>query len=154
MRKSTKERFEEKTMPVPESGCWIWMGASNSAGYGVFYLNGRMTTANRASYEIYRGRIPQNHFACHICDIPLCVNPNHLFTGTQQDNLRDMVRKGRHNGPRGEAHHLSKLTEKQVLAIREDTRKLREIAADYGVAHQIVSYIKRRETWAWLPEAS
>src|SRR5690348_7112088 len=83
-------------------GCWIWRGTMNGVGYGVFWLPmGKPRNANsrvyahRLSYEMHEGKIPDGMFICHRCDNPACVNPDHLFLGTQSDNMTDCSRKGR-----------------------------------------------------------
>lgn len=91
-----KERFEEKFKINEETGCWEWQGSLNNCGYGFFAIkSGFQKTAHRASFELYIGTIPDKMKVCHECDNTLCVNPNHLFLGTQQDNMDDMYKKGR-----------------------------------------------------------
>lgn len=75
--------------------CWLWMGSSLPKGYGRFYANGKMNYAHRFAYETWVGQIPDGHFICHHCDNPSCCNPDHLFAGTQKDNMRDCAEKGR-----------------------------------------------------------
>lgn len=95
-RPSVQERFESKVMPVPESGCWLWMGKRTHEGYGVFWVGGKGRAAHRYSVELATGSpIPAGLFACHKCDTPSCVNPDHLFLGTTGDNMRDSSQKGR-----------------------------------------------------------
>lgn len=77
-------------------GCWLWIGArANAFGHGYFSFRGGGALAHRHSYEIAHGRIPRGLFICHRCDVPACVRPDHLFAGTQGDNIRDAVAKGR-----------------------------------------------------------
>jgi hypothetical protein len=95
------ERFMAKVSPEPTSGCWLWTGALGMDGYGIrVHLHGeerKPRRAHRASWEIFRGPIPDGLWVLHRCDNPPCVNPDHLFLGTQTDNIRDAVRKGRRN---------------------------------------------------------
>lgn len=100
--KTLRERFDERWEPVPECGCWIWTSYEDSKGYGVLSVNRKALKAHRVAYELYVGPIPKGLFVCHRCDVglplgsgSLCVNPDHLFLGTQQDNMSDRVRKDR-----------------------------------------------------------
>lgn len=89
------QRFEPK-YKVAESGCWEWQAFIGENGYGMFRIGHRMVPAQRASYIIFNGDIPNRYIlVCHHCDNPKCVNPNHLFLGTHQDNMDDMIKKGR-----------------------------------------------------------
>ena len=95
---SLRERFERKFMPEPISGCWIWTGSLNKRhnGYGQIRIgDGKPLLAHRASYELHIGTIPDGMCVLHKCDVPCCVNPNHLFLGTHADNMRDCHSKGR-----------------------------------------------------------
>ena len=149
MMTSLKDRFESHVSPEPNSGCWLWGAFVRKNGYGQFKMpNSRVALAHRAAYEIYRGVIPSGMCVCHRCDNRACANPDHLFLGTQAENLRDMREKGR--GVVGESHGSSKLTEADVLAIRIDGRGLGAIADEYGVGKMQISRIKRRKRWAHL----
>ncbi len=87
--------FHPLVMPEPMSGCWLWAGCS-SAKYGQIRYKGRMQQAHRVFWEKENGPILDGLFALHRCDVPLCVNPDHIFLGTQQDNINDMMTKNRH----------------------------------------------------------
>lgn len=153
MRLSDTERFEKFIEMIPECGCWIWMGKCDKNGYGMFWFNGMDYRAHRAAYELYKGcPVPEGKFALHRCDTPACVNPYHLFAGTNSDNLRDMVAKGR--SIRGTMNNHCKLTEQDVVKIRADNRSQSKIALDYGVWQTTISQIKNNKIWKHLLQVS
>lgn len=88
-------RFAAYSFPEPMSGCWLWTAAVDSGGYGTIGFQGTTIKAHRASWLIHRGAVPDGAMVLHRCDMPCCVNPEHLFLGNQTDNMRDMVKKGR-----------------------------------------------------------
>lgn len=90
-----KERLMASCVPVPDAGCWLWTAAWNKQGYGSFKIGRRTFAAHRVMYEELVGPIADGLFACHKCDTPACVNPAHIFLGTAQENMQDMIRKGR-----------------------------------------------------------
>lgn len=96
---TVETRFLAKIIPPDEDehqeDCWIWAGARLPRGYGRLGIDGRQFLAHRVSYALYRGEVPNDLLVCHTCDVPSCVNPDHLFLGTAQDNIRDAVNKGR-----------------------------------------------------------
>lgn len=94
-RLSVQERFE-RYIYYSIDGCHYWLGGLSKYGYGKFTINKKSVVASRAAYQIYIGPIPNGLLACHRCDNPGCVNPDHLFIGTHQENLNDMSIKGRH----------------------------------------------------------
>ena len=90
-----EERFWAKV--DKRDGCWGWTGSGTKFGYGNFYVNNKMVRAHRFSYELHKGPVPNGHFVMHTCDNPKCTNPEHLEVGTNQENIKDMRRKGRSN---------------------------------------------------------
>lgn len=155
-RKSLLERFEEKYIPVPESGCWIWLGCVTRGEYGMISNKGKMFLAHRISWELHNGPIPAGdgyHGLCvlHKCDETLCVRPEHLMLGSHADNMRDMVEKGR--SPRGEKVNTAKLSEQDVREIRQ----LRKngvtaivCANKFGVCINTIFDIQSGRKWGWL----
>lgn len=140
---SIEERFWAK---VDKSGdCWIWLAAA-LRGYGVFTAENRKTVyAHRFSWERSRGPIPGGMFVCHSCDNPSCVNPDHLFIGTNADNAADMARKGRSS--RGSNRPLSKLTEQQVSEIKSSPLKGVDLARQFNVSTTQISVIRNGREW-------
>ncbi len=139
-------RFWKYVNKKSVNGCWVWTGAKNSDGYGHISDDKRsIRKAHRISFEMHIGEIPSGKIICHHCDNPSCVNPKHLFIGTQADNVADMMKKKRYQY--GEKSHCAKLKEKQVIRIRADKRTCREIAVDYGVHEATIWFVKAKKTW-------
>lgn len=145
------DRFWAKVDKKSPAECWEWTAATSKPyHYGVFHPRKPLTVgAHRFSLELKLGRpIKPGMYACHTCDYPTCVNPNHLYEGTHQDNVNDAVRRDRHKrGDRG----ASKLTSTEILHIRESVAagaKSRDMAALYGVTEGLVSGIVRGTRWA------
>jgi hypothetical protein len=144
------ELIERRSIPEPNSGCWLWLGCDHGAGYGVINVNRRQVFAHRASWMAHFGSIPDGQCVCHRCDIPACVNPVHLFLGSHQENAQDRERKGRRKALRGEETPAAKLSPEQVRAIFSDTRRQYDIADAYGINQGTVSDIKNRKIWKHL----
>lgn len=139
-----------------ELGCWLWVGKTNKDNYGIIKHCNRYRRANRVSWVIHFGNIPPGKFVLHRCDNPKCVNPNHLFLGTQADNIADMVSKGRNLAPGaidpvvGEQHGRSKLTEKDVIEIRKwyvPRRGVGQLAAKFGISRSHVARLVNGINW-------
>ena len=167
---SDTERFWNK-VTTSVDGCWMWTGATDSKGYGRFSMGGShkldgsrrnsMVAAHRFSYELVNGSIPKTsayHGMCvlHKCDTPGCVNPRHLFLGTNEDNVHDMDRKGRRiNGQlSGSSHANSKLVESDVLLMLDMYRSSRvsqtELAKRFNVCSATVNHILNGRIWSHL----
>jgi len=101
IKKATKLRFESKINKTPKGGCWIWTSGKNEKGYGMIQVGGKQIRAHRLSYELYVGDIPPGMLVCHSCDEPSCCNPKHLWLGTNADNQRDKMDKGRDHFSKG-----------------------------------------------------
>lgn len=148
---SKEERFwskvDKSASHGPNGDCWPWLGAMLPDGYGHFRDGDKVRPAHVVAFEIENGPLPVGMNGLHSCDFRRCVNPAHVFAGTHQDNMDDMVAKGRGNAPRGTEHHDVKLTEDQVRAIRLDPRKQRDIAESYGVSQSAIMMIKTRRNW-------
>lgn len=154
------------------AGCWIWTGTRNSNGYGILRSEGQSLRAHRLSYEFHIGQVPDGLFVCHKCDVPSCVNPDHLFLGTAKDNSEDMMRKKRNmhvtkpwtlargdrNGTRtkpesvrrGSKIEWSRLDESEVCEIRRrfglgETAK--SLASEFGVYFGTIYNVCSRRTW-------
>lgn len=127
-------------------GCWEWRGHT-CLGYGHFKTDGLDRKAHRVSFEFHHGTIPDGLKVLHRCDNTRCVNPAHLFLGTQADNIRDMVTKGRQRGAVGARNHRAKLTDVDVVAIRQSTERTIDVARRLCVSRGLVSMIRTRAIW-------
>lgn len=128
-----------------ETDCYLWQGCMHEKGYGRIRYQGRVEKVHRISFMYYKGAIIEGVY--HTCDIPNCWNPDHLFTGTNIDNIRDKVIKGRQ--ARG-SNSSNKLEEYQVRAIRISTTANKALARVYGVSSHTIRDIKNRVTWRCL----
>jgi hypothetical protein len=146
------ERFHQK-YEINESGCWMWTGGTRPNSKGVPYPRHwtddfKSIGAHRFSFELVHGEIPQSMYVCHKCDTPLCVNPDHLFLGSHQDNMRDMVAKQRSFVGRGEDKKgRAKLTNQQADQIRKMSMSHSKIGAMFGVSATTIGRIKRKESY-------
>lgn len=137
------------------AGCWEWTASLNGWGYGQVSFRGARVGTHRISWILTNGDISDGLLVCHKCDNPKCVNPDHLFLGTQQDNMTDMISKDRHAA--GSKDGRAKLNETTVVDIRkeyslgETTHKL--LAIKYGVSQSAIRFIIIRRTWKHVTEA-
>lgn len=138
--------------------CWLWTGTILSHGYGQISLGHPSTPgskrwrAHRFSWELHNGLVPAGMVVCHRCDTPACVNPAHLFLGSQKANMHDAIRKGRRN-----AFGHQKLNEADVLVIRAQAARgigRKDIAQAFGIAPHTVTQIVHRRSWQHLPPAA
>jgi hypothetical protein len=129
-------------------GCWLWPNDTHQS-YMLMWIDGEAVGVHRASYMLHKGPIPEDKFVLHSCDIPDCVNPTHLFLGTQADNIKDKVAKGRH--AYGVRIGTAKLNDEDVVRIRQllasGKMKQCEIASAYGVDNKIITWIKQGKIW-------
>lgn len=147
IKQTTRDKFWKKVNKTDT--CWLWTSQLRN-GYGMFTINYKPLSAHRVSWELHNGPIPKGLLVCHKCDIPSCVNPEHLFLGTIQDNTNDRDSKGRFKVLNGELNGSAILTEKDVLDIRSRERYngfQTKLAEEYGVSNSTISAILHRRIW-------
>ena len=133
-----------------DNGCWDWMGAKNKKGYGSLSYQNKTTIAHRLSYSLFVGEILNGLHVLHRCDRPNCINPNHLFLGTDLDNSNDKIYKGRFVACYGEDNGNSKLTDDHVLDIKNKIKNgfsFASIARKYEVSETTIAYIAKNKIW-------
>ena len=147
----TEDRFFSKVEIDPNSGCWLWTGKPIAGGYGIFRVGPDTKMAHRHSWEMHNGPIPSGLLACHKCDTPPCVNPSHLFLGTDADNSADKIAKGRDRPLLGEENGRAKLSAVAAEAIRAEysigLTSQQKLADRYGVTQKSISNVVRMRNW-------
>ncbi len=143
----------ERLSQVGSNGCINFVGYCSPDGYGRITVNRKAKMAHRVAYEIHKGVIPDNMEVMHSCDNPCCVNPDHLSVGTHDDNIQDMVIKGRQRGTTmhcGVSNPSAKLNPEKAFEIRWYSamgRKQSDISKNYGVSSALIGRIIRCEIW-------
>jgi len=150
MRKILADRFWEKVDIRGPDDCWEWLGFRLPKGYGRMWANGKMRLATHVLFFLRHGYWPPvvGKQANHRCDNPPCLNPRHLYLGTQKSNARDRIYRGRQ--AKGEQHGMAKLTRKQVREIRKLSAQgiiQRELGYRFGVARTTISRIVAGKYW-------
>jgi hypothetical protein len=135
------------------NNCWIWQKSKHRQGYGNLGIGKKHILAHRLSWEVFKGPIPSGIKVCHHCDIPSCVNPDHLFLGTQKENVKDAIEKGKFKDRRsalGEKAGSSKLKEFQVAQIRKqyaEGTSRKELEKKFKVGSTCIQKIITGKTW-------
>jgi len=144
------ERLLQNYMPIPEAGCWIWMGYIKPKGYGVVSGVKGLVTAHKLFYTHHKGPVPEGLMVLHKCDVRCCCNPDHLYVGDAKQNSRDAIDRGRFRVPSGEAHGNAKATNETVRTIRAlaGTMLCADIAKRVGISRPQVYKIIHRQMWA------
>lgn len=147
------KKFFRCTYPEPNTGCWLWLGNYSKEGYGRLVAKRTLGfgSAHRLSYFIHNGDFDRSKIVMHKCDVPTCVNPDHLILGTNDENMADMVAKKR--AAIGEKNVKAKLTSEQVLQIRQLSKTLsrKEISNLFGISKTQTAYIITGKGWKHLP---
>lgn len=143
-----EQRFWPKVSKT--DSCWLWMGAKIQDGYGSFGFGEKVVSAHRVSWELHNGPIPNGLCVLHKCDVRNCVNPDHLFLGTRDDNMADRNRKGRQ--ARGEKSGRAKLTNAVVIAIRRryaaGGTSIRKLASEFCISKSQILSVVTFKSWS------
>jgi hypothetical protein len=152
-------RFWARVAMGSADECWAWLGPISGRGYGItgFGTTPDIQLSHRTAWTFTNGDIPPGLCVCHTCDNPICCNPDHLWLGTSAENTADRVAKGRsasnHNPVPGERHGMSKLTNEDIIAIRERAthgERRVDLAREFGISYAHLKRILRRSAWSHL----
>jgi len=150
-RESWPERFWKHVDKAGANGCWMWTGLRSGRGYGTLSVSRKPQAAHRLSWQLHNGPIPKGLLVCHTCDNRLCVNPSHLFLGTQRDNYDDMIRKGRWSPVVGDERSDTKLSEHAVREIRlryaQGGISHHTLGKEYGVCRATIGDVVNRKKY-------
>jgi hypothetical protein len=153
-RDEAKEKLLSRSEKDPETGCLVWQGAQSTFGHGHIVINGVQMLTHRLSYELHEEEIADGMQINHKCHNPACINPEHLYMGTQKENVNDAVEEGSYvsNFGVGEGHIHSKLCEQDVIEMREKYETgdytHEELADEYGVGVNTAGEAIRGVTWS------
>lgn len=149
-RRVVRNRILGRIRICPDTGCWIWQGAKNGAGYGHLGHRGKTLLAHRVSYEAFIGPIPTGALLRHNCDNRACCCPQHLAPGTYAQNTIDQYVRGRRSIQRtfGASNGQAKLTAEDVAMIKVDPRSACALSKEIGVSRQQISRIRKGIYWA------
>lgn len=142
------------TIVAGPKDCWLWTAPLDKDGYGAMQVCYKRLRAHRISYVLHNGPINTSDLVLHKCDNPRCVNPKHLFKGSQADNVRDRDKKQRMHKPKGELHPLAKLTEETTQFLRASyirgSVRMKDLAAMLGISVSAVSMVVNRKRWSHI----
>jgi len=154
------QRLANLSIPEPNSGCTLWLGTVIKSGYGHVKWGGETLRAHRVSWELKNGPIPDGMMVLHKCDVPICINPDHLFLGTADDNSKDMIRKRRsstgvkhgsrthpESRNRGTEVWSARLTDDDVRAIRQSNESAAALARKYKFDLSQICKIRKGKAW-------
>lgn len=130
-------RWERRSGPL-ETECWIWTGQLDQTGYGVLKYHQKAYKAHRAMWALRNGPIPEGKYACHKCDTPACINPEHIFIGTQGDNMKDAKRKGRTRANRGRSDDEIRMAKAMVRGGMPRSKVAKHFGIDTGSMTRIM----------------
>lgn len=135
-----------------ENGCWLWTGTTTAGGYGHLGFRRKKWLAHHLSHYLFKGAVPAGMHVLHSCDTPRCVNPAHLRAGTPKENVADCIARGRLNRPKGSRNTLAKLTEADVIDMRNSNLGPTALAEKYGIDRTNVHLILTGKTWRHVSE--